>query len=59
MTGILPWLIPLAAVGLAILMVGAVVTHLRRGEYPNTLAPMVLLGLTAFAAYSLYMALAL
>ena len=57
LTGILPWLTPLAAVGLAFLMVGAAVTHLRRGEYPNVIANIVLFGLTVFAAYGLFMAL--
>ncbi|CAN5262273.1 hypothetical protein BH09ACT5_BH09ACT5_14650 [soil metagenome] len=31
-TGILPWVSGIAAVGIAILQVGAIVTHLRRGE---------------------------
>jgi uncharacterized membrane protein YphA (DoxX/SURF4 family) len=31
-TGILPWLTPLAAAGLALLMLFAIVFHLRRGE---------------------------
>ena len=31
-TGILPWLTPLAAVGLALTMTGAFLTHLRRKE---------------------------
>jgi uncharacterized membrane protein YphA (DoxX/SURF4 family) len=33
LTGILPWLTPLAAAGLALTMIGAALTHLRRGEY--------------------------
>jgi uncharacterized membrane protein YphA (DoxX/SURF4 family) len=57
LTGILPWLTPLAAVGLALLMAGAILTHLRRGEYPNVVANVVLLALTAFVAYGLFMAL--
>jgi uncharacterized membrane protein len=32
LTGILPWLTPLAAVGLALLMLFAIIFHLRRGE---------------------------
>lgn len=51
LTGILPWLTPLAAVGLGLLMVGAAVTHLRRGEYPNLITNIVLLALTVFVAY--------
>jgi hypothetical protein len=34
-TGIVPWLTPLAAVGLALTMAGAAIVHLHRGEYPN------------------------
>jgi uncharacterized membrane protein YphA (DoxX/SURF4 family) len=34
-TGILPWLTPLAAIGLVLNMIGAIVTHLRYHEYPN------------------------
>lgn len=51
LTGILPWLTPLAAAGLALTMIGAIVTHLRRGEYPNILINIVLLALAAFVAY--------
>ena len=32
LTGILPWLTPLAAIGLAIIMISAIVVHVRRGE---------------------------
>jgi uncharacterized membrane protein YphA (DoxX/SURF4 family) len=32
-TGILPRLTPIAAAGLTLVMVGAVLTHLRRGEF--------------------------
>lgn len=45
--GIAPVLVPLAAVGLALLMVGAVITHLRRQE---TMAIAVNLALLALAA---------
>jgi hypothetical protein len=50
-TGILPWITPLAAVGLALTMVGALVTHLRHYEYPNLLLPFILLPLALFVAY--------
>ncbi len=43
---ILPVLTPLAASGLALTMLGAVVVHLRRGER-NAVAPPVVLGLLA------------
>lgn len=39
-----PVLVPLAAVGLALVMAGAVVTHLRRGEGIPAAAPAVVLG---------------
>jgi uncharacterized membrane protein YphA (DoxX/SURF4 family) len=32
---VLTWLTPLAAVGLVLLMLGAIVFHVRRREYPN------------------------
>lgn len=43
-------LTPLAATGLAVLMVGAVVTHLRRGERVPSLIPLVLAILAALVA---------
>ena len=51
LTGILPWLTPLAALGLVLLMVGAALTHLRRKEYGNVAINAVLLVLAAFVAY--------
>ena len=50
-TGILPWLTPLAATGLALTMVGAMITHGRRGEYSQIGVNVVLLLLTLFVAY--------
>ncbi len=51
-TGILPWLTPLAAVGLALTMVGAFLTHLRRKELiPMGLVNIVLFSLALFTAY--------
>jgi uncharacterized membrane protein YphA (DoxX/SURF4 family) len=43
-TGILPWLTPLAAVGLTLVMVGAALTHVRRKE---PIIPNVVLGAIA------------
>lgn len=57
LTGILSWLTPLAALGLAATMVGAVLTHLRRGERSAVVAPVVLLGLAAFVAYGRFFVL--
>ena len=51
LTGVLPWLTPLAAVGLVIVMVGAVIFHIPRKEYPNIVFNLVLLALAAFVAY--------
>lgn len=51
-TGIAPILTPLAAVGLAITMLGAAVTHLRRKEPPAVAVNAVLLMLIAFTAWS-------
>lgn len=50
-TKIQTWLTPLAAVGLVIVMTGAVVFHIPRGEIPNVLMNIVLAGLAAFVAY--------
>ena len=44
-TGILPWLTPLAAVGLAFTMIGAFLTHLRRKE----LIPMGIVNIVLFS----------
>ncbi len=43
-------LAPVAAVGLAITMVGAIVVHLQRKEYQGLVAPVVLLVLAVFVA---------
>lgn len=50
-TGILPWLTPWAATGLELTMIGAAVTHLRRGEYASIAVNIALLALAAFVAY--------
>lgn len=47
-TGILPVLVPLAALGLAATMIGAIIVHLRRRE--PFIPPVVLLALAAFVA---------
>jgi uncharacterized membrane protein YphA (DoxX/SURF4 family) len=48
--GVAPLLTPLAAVGLAMTMVGAIVTHVRTGETDRLAVPLVLLTLTLFVA---------
>jgi uncharacterized membrane protein YphA (DoxX/SURF4 family) len=45
LTGIAPFLTPVAAAGLAIVMVGAVVTHARRKEGKSVAMNLVLLAL--------------
>ena len=45
-------LTPLAAAGGALIMAGALATHLRRAEYVNMAGNSVWLGLTLFLAYS-------
>ncbi|WP_030483360.1 DoxX family protein [Nocardioides aequoreus] len=45
------WLAPLAAVGLLLTMLGAVVVHLRRGETPMVVPPLVLGVLAAVVAW--------
>ena len=49
-TGIAPVLTPVAALGLALLMVGAIVTHLRRKEPQVIVANLVLLAAAVFVA---------
>lgn len=50
--GVAPTLVPLAAIGLAAVMVGAVVVHLRRGEGLAAAAPaLVLAVLSALVAW--------
>ena len=56
LTGILPWLTPLAAVGLVLTMLGAMVTHLRRGENQMLVANLVLLLLAALVTYGRFAA---
>ncbi|MEK6224809.1 MAG: DoxX family protein [Chloroflexota bacterium] len=53
-TGILPWLTPLAAIGLAALMVLAALFHITRREWPNVVFNVVLGAIAAFAAYARY-----
>ncbi|HLF26846.1 MAG TPA: DoxX family protein [Anaerolineae bacterium] len=51
LTHILPWLTPLAATGLVIVMISAVIFHVRRREYSNIVFNLVLFALVAFVAY--------
>lgn len=49
--GIAPFLVPLAALGLALLMVGAAITRFRRREAKAMVADLVYLALAAFVAW--------
>jgi uncharacterized membrane protein YphA (DoxX/SURF4 family) len=51
LTGILPWLAPLAAFGLATIMILAAAFHARRREYPDILVNLILLALAALIVY--------
>ena len=49
--GIAPVLVPLAALGLALIMVGAVITRIRRHEFKFMMADVVYLGLAGFVTW--------
>jgi uncharacterized membrane protein YphA (DoxX/SURF4 family) len=55
LTGILPWLTPLAAVGLALTMIGALVVNVRNGNRFAIAENIVLLLLAAFVAYGRFL----
>jgi uncharacterized membrane protein YphA (DoxX/SURF4 family) len=48
---IVPVLVPMAALGLVLLMIGAAITHLRRGESQMIAINLVLLALAAVVAW--------
>jgi uncharacterized membrane protein YphA (DoxX/SURF4 family) len=50
LTNILPWLTPLAALGLVFTMLGAAYTHFRHGEN-NKIIPNVVLGALALVVF--------
>ncbi|MHA6779780.1 DoxX family protein [Pseudonocardia saturnea] len=50
-TGVAPVLVPLAAVGIGLLMIGAAVVHVRRDEVPFVGVLAVLLAAAAFVAW--------
>lgn len=51
LTGIAPVLTPLAAVGFAVIMILAVIVHVRRREYGGSVFNVVLLALSLFIAW--------
>lgn len=52
LTGVLPWLTPVAAVGLALLMFMAATYHSQRREWADAALNLILLVFLAFVAYS-------
>jgi len=50
-TGIAPVLVPLAAVGLVLVMIGAAITHGRRRELQGVVTAVILLVLAAVVAW--------
>lgn len=52
LTGILPWLTPLAAAGLAVVMVLGAIFHAQRGEFPVIAFNVILVALAVFVAYA-------
>lgn len=50
--GIAPVLTPLAATGLVLLMIGAAITHARRGESQAIAINIVLMAVAAFVAWA-------
>jgi hypothetical protein len=59
LTGILPWLTPLAGVGLTLDMIGAAYTHYRRDESSVIIANLVLLAMAVFVVYGRFIAVPL
>ncbi len=51
LTHILPWLTVVAAIGLAVVIVGAVFFHLSRREFPAIALNIVIIALAVFVIY--------
>jgi uncharacterized membrane protein YphA (DoxX/SURF4 family) len=49
--GIAPILVPLAAVGVVLLMIGAIVTHARRSETQSIVVNVLIIALAGFVAW--------
>ena len=50
-TRIQPWLVSLAAAGIMMIMVGATIFHLRRGEVSSAITTLILLAMASYVAY--------
>lgn len=55
-TGILPWLTPLAAAGLTLVMLAAAMFHARRGEFTGIVTNAVLGAVALFVAWGRFVA---
>lgn len=51
-TGVAPLLVPVAAAGLMVIMLGAIGTHLRRKEGPMVIPPLLLALVLGYLIYS-------
>lgn len=54
-THILPWLTPIAAIGLALTMIGAAILHIRLKEFSVLGVPLILFLLALFIVYGRFM----
>ena len=50
-TRVLPWLVPCAAAGLMVVMIGATILHTARGEVSSAITTALLLVVATFVAY--------
>ena len=50
-TRVLPWLVPCAAAGLMIVMIGATILHATRGEVSSAITTVILFAMVTFVAY--------
>lgn len=50
-TGIAPWLVPAAAIGVILLQVGAAIVHIRRGEGQAIVGNVVIAAMALFIAW--------
>lgn len=57
--GILPILTPLAALGLALTMIGAAITHMRRNENGYVVFNLIVMAFALFVAYGRFVLLPL
>jgi uncharacterized membrane protein YphA (DoxX/SURF4 family) len=52
LVGVLPVLVPLAAVGSVIVMLGAIVLHARRSEFPNVAGTFIIAAIAVTIAWA-------